>query len=576
MSKDLRFADIATVYARDVIKGKITAGQLTIKACQRHINDLKRQNTDQFPFIYNPLMHNQAGHEYRPADRVCKFIELLPHVKGKWARERKLLTLEPWQIFGISEIFGWIHRETALRRFKMAYWEIARKNAKTTIAAGIALYMLVLDDEAGAEVVSAATSADQSRISWAIAKTMVQKSTGMQKRFGVEALANAIVVESTASNFKFLSSDHKTLDGLNVSAGLMDEVHAMRSREVWDVIETATGSREQPLIIGITTAGSNRAGICYEQRDYVVKILNNVSIDESYFGLIYTIDENDDWTNPGVWEKANPNLGVSVNIDDLQRLCDKAKVMISAQNNFKTKRLNVWVNADSAWLNMIEWKKCSNINLNENDFQEFDCWVGLDLASKIDLAALVRLYRKEIDGKYNYYLFGNYYLPQETIEQSKNDQYAGWAQSGLITVTPGNVIDYEYIEDDLIEITSTGNVQEIAFDPFQATQLSTRMISEGLPMVEMRPTVLNFSEPMKELESLILQGRFHHDGNNLFTWMISNVVAHLDKKDNIYPNKERPENKIDGPVALIMALGRAIKGDIEEPSVYEKRGIITA
>lgn len=578
----LSYADRATSYAQRVVDGKILAGDFVRMACERHLRDLQRQNSEGFPYYFNPVMTNGHGHEYRPGNRVCTFIELLPHVKGKWAREGRTIQLEDWQIFFLCEAFGWINTETALRRFRTAYLEVPRKNAKTTIAAGCGLYCLMCDDEAGAEVVSAATSADQAKISWSIAKQMVVKSPGMQKRFGVAPYANAITVEHSASSFKYLSSDHKTLDGLNTSAGIMDEVHAMRTREVWDVIETATGAREQPLLLGITTAGSNRAGIAYEQRDYVIKLLKQVTRDETYFGIIYTIDEpneiqgtpGDDWTNPDTWAKANPNLGVSVFPDDLQRKCDKAKAMPAAQNNFLTKHLNVWVNADVAWMDMRRWQACGDENLTLEDFAGQECYTGLDLASKVDIAAQVKLFWRTIDDKRHYYAFGRYWLPEDTIETSKNDQYSGWEKSGRLIATPGNIIDFDWIEDEIKLDMDQFKVLECAYDPHQATQLSTRMMAEGVPMVEMRAIVPNFSEPMKELEALVLDGRFHHDGCPILTWMVSNVVAHYDRKDNIYPVKERPENKIDGVVALIMALGRAIKAEISGPSVYEKRGII--
>ncbi|MBT8046640.1 MAG: hypothetical protein KJN67_05705 [Pontiella sp.] len=541
-------------------------------ACKRHLDDLEAQNSEAFPYVFNPLMHNQAGEEYRPAERVCKFIELLPHVKGKWARERRKISLEDWQVFILASSFGWINRETALRRFRTIYIEVPRKNAKTTIAAGAGLYLEILDDEIGAEVVSAATSADQAKISWGIAKQMVDKSPGMQSRFGVQARAHSIDQVDTGSTFQYLSSDHQTLDGLNIHGGILDEVHAMKTRAVWDVIETATGAREQPLLFAITTAGTNRAGICYELRDYTTKILKGTTIDSTFFGVIYTIDKDDDWTDPATWRKANPNYGVSVFPDDLQRLADKARAMPTAQNNYKTKRLNIWVNADSAWLNMLAYDSCKDEAFPDLDGS--DCYIGLDLASRIDIAAKVRLHPLEVDGKTHYFAKGKYYLPKKTVEESRNDSYEGWAEAGLLTVTPGDTIDYDFIETDILEDMERFNLIELPFDPYQATQLSTRMIAEGVPMVSVRPNVLNFSEPMKELESLILRGRFHHDGDPILAWMMSNVVAHLDKKDNIYPNKELPQNKIDGVICLIMALGRAINAEILGPSVYEERGII--
>lgn len=581
MVENLTFEQRANRYADRVISGEIQAGEWTRRACIRHALDLSRQGDEDFPFVFNPLMRDSHGSEYRPGERVCKFIELLPHVKGKWARDRESITLEDWQVFILVSVFGWIHKDTALRRFRTSYLEVARKNAKTTLAAGVGLYLELADDEAGAEVYSCATSADQAKISWNIAKQMVEKSPGMQKRFGVTPHANAIAVQRTASTFQYLSSDHKTLDGLNTHGGIIDEVHAHRTREVYDVMETSTGSREQPLMFNITTAGTNRAGVCYELRTYTVKLLRQAANDETFFGIIYTIDhsekadEVDDWTDPACWIKANPNLGVSVSLEDLQRKCDKAKTMPGAANNFKTKHLDVWVNADVEWMNMQAWDANADPDLQLEDFIGEDCWLGLDLASKIDIAALILLFKRTIDALDHYYFFGKFYLPEETIYTTPNDQYEGWLNSGVLTGTPGNIIDYSVIEDDIREIADTYRIIDAGYDPHQATQLSTNMTSEGVHMVEMRPLVINFSEPMKEIEALTLTGRLHHTGCPAMNWMISNVVAHLDKKDNIYPNKARFEDKIDGPVGLIMALGRAIKSEIPTESVYETRGIIS-
>ena len=575
MEKILTFEQRANRYADDVISGKIVAGEYVKRACIRHALDLSRQGADDFPYVFNPLMRDSHGNEYRPGERVCTFIELLPHVKGKWAKARESITLEDWQVFNLVSAFGWIHKDTALRRFRTIYLEVARKNAKTTLAAGVGLYLEIADDEAGAEVYSCATSADQAKISWNIAKQMVEKSPGMQKRFGVTPHAQAIAVQRTSSTFQYLSSDHKTLDGLNTSGAIIDEVHAHRTREVYDVMETSTGSREQPMLFNITTAGSNRAGVCFELREYTVKLLRQAANDDTFFGIIYTIDDTDDWTDPANWIKANPNLGVSVSLEDLQRKCNKAKTMPGAANNFKTKHLDVWVNADVEWMNMQAWDACADPEMRIEDFSGDDCWLGLDLASKVDIAALIILFRRVIDSNEHYSFFGKFYLPEDTIYSTPNDQYQGWLDSGILTGTPGNIIDYRVIEDDIKEIADTYRIISAGYDPHQATQLSTNMRDEGVEMVEVRPLPINFSEPMKELEALTLDSRLHHTGCPAMTWMISNVVCHYDKKDNIYPNKARVENKIDGPVALITALSRAIKGDIPIESVYETRGIIS-
>jgi phage terminase large subunit-like protein len=337
-------------------------------------------------------------------------------------------------------------------------------------------------------------------------------------------------------------------------------LHAHKTRTVYDVVETGTGKRDNSLLWVITTAGSNRAGICYEVRTFVTKLLDGVFADNSQFGIIYGLDEGDDWTTEEALVKANPNWGISVQPEVLGPLQAKAMQLPSAVNNFKTKHLNEWVNADTAWMDMRAWDRCADSALDLDRFVGQPCWIGLDLASKTDIAALMLLFpHSELDGTFA--AFGKYYLPEDTVMAAGNSQYSGWMRTGRLTVTPGNVIDFGWIEADLIELVGRFQVQGVAFDPFQATQLSTRMLAEGLPMIEVRPTVLNFSEPMKALEALVLQGKLVHDGDPVLGWMASNVVAHLDAKDNIYPRKERPENKIDGIVALIMALSRALVGD---------------
>jgi phage terminase large subunit-like protein len=290
----------------------------------------------------------------------------------------------------------------------------------------------------------------------------------------------------------------------------------------------------------------------------VTKLLDGVFEDDSQFGIIYGLDDGDDWTSEESLIKANPNWGISVRSEILGPLQAKAMQLPSAVNNFKTKHLNEWVNADTAWMDMRSWDACANPDLDLESFVGQPCWIGLDLASKTDIAALVMVFQHpEIADAYA--VFGKYYLPEDTVNAAGNSQYSGWMHTGRLTVTPGNVIDFSWIEADLSDLVSRFAVQAVAFDPFQATQLSTRMLSEGLPMIELRPTVLNFSEPMKTLEALVLQKKLIHDGDPVLGWMASNVVANLDAKDNIYPRKERAENKIDGIVALIMAISRAIK-----------------
>ncbi|MBA0014135.1 MAG: terminase large subunit [Nitrosospira sp.] len=552
------YAAVARQYARDVVAGRISTCKWARQACQRQLDDLERFKGPDSAYRFNPKLNDKSGKAFTPADNLCAFIERLAHVKGPLAAMP--IHLEPWQVFVLTTVFGWI-KPDGKRRFRRSFVEIPRGNAKSTISSALALYMMAADGEGGAEVYSLATTRDQARIVFGDAQTMARQSAGFRNRFGVTVGAHNIHVLKTGSKFEALSAEGSTLDGLNIHFGCIDELHAHKTRTVYDVVETGTGKRDNSLLWVITTAGSNRAGICYEVRTFVTKLLDGVFEDDSQFGIIYGLDDGDDWVTEASLIKANPNWGVSVRPEVLLPLQAKAMQLPSAVNNFKTKHLNEWVNADTSWMDMRAWDRCANPSMTLAAYAGQPCWIGLDLASKTDIAALVLVFaHQEIEGAFA--VFARYYLPEDTVHANGNSQYPGWMGSGRLTVTPGNVIDFSWIEADLIEFVSLHAVQAVAFDPFQATQLSTRMMSEGLPMIEVRPTVLNFSEPMKTLEALVLQGKLIHDGDPVLGWMASNVVAHLDAKDNIYPRKERPENKIDGIVALIMALSRAfLPGD---------------
>lgn len=560
------YATVARRYAEAVVAGDIVACRWVQQACRRQLDDLARFKGKASPYRFNPALTDREGRTYAPADNLCAFIERLPHVKGPLADQP--IQLEPWQVFILSTVFGWV-KPDGKRRFRRSYIEVPRGNAKSTLSSAVGLYMLAADGEGGAEVYSLATTRDQARIVFGDAQTMARKSAGFRSRFGVAVGAHNIHVLASGSKFEPLSSEGSTLDGLNIHFGCVDELHAHKTRTVYDVVETGTGKRDNSLLWIITTAGSNRAGICYEVRTFVTKVLDGVIADDSQFGIIFGLDTEDDWATEAALIKANPNWNTSVRPDVLLPLQAKAMRLPSAVNNFKTKHLNAWVNADTAWLDMRAWDACADVGLGVEDFAGQPCWIGLDLASKVDIAALVLVFaHPTIDGAYA--VFGRYWLPEATVAATENSQYAGWARSGRVTVTPGNVIDFGWIESELLELVSRFEVQCVAFDPFQATQLSTRMLAEGLPMLEVRPTVLNFSEPMKTLEALVLQKKLAHDGDPVLAWMASNVVAHLDAKDNIYPRKERPENKIDGIVALIMALSQALTGGgATARSVYE-------
>ena len=561
------YVDTARLYARQVTAGEIAACHWVRRACQRQLDDLSRFKGRASPYRFNPKLKDKEGRGFYPADNLCAFIERLTHVKGPLAGQT--ITLEPWQTFILTTVFGWI-KPDGKRRFRRSYIEVPRGNAKSTLSSAVGLYMLAADREGGAEIYSLATTRDQARIVFGDAQAMARASAGFRQRFGVSVGAHNLHVLNTGAKFEALSAEGSTLDGLNIHFGCVDELHAHKTRTVYDVVETGIGKRDNSLLWVITTAGSNRAGICYEVRTYNTKVLDGHLADESQFGIIYGLDDGDDWTSEQALSKANPNWGVSVRPEVVAGLQYKALQMPAATNNFKTKHLNDWVNADTAWMDMRAWERCKCETLRWEDFEGEPCYIGLDLATKTDIAALVAVFPRP-EGRFA--VLGRFYLPEDSVYEGRNSQYSGWAQSQRLIATSGAVTDFDVIEADLLDLQSRFNVRQVAFDPWQATQLASHMLERGLPMVEMRATVSNFSEPMKMLEALVLKGALEHDGDPVLGWMMSNVVAHLDAKENIYPRKERAENKIDGVVALIMALGRALS-QREGSSVYEDRGVM--
>lgn len=503
------------------------------------------------------------------ANRICGWTESFPHVKGHWARSRELIRLEDWQCFVLGVPHGWLGLDR-YRRFRTVYIEVPRKNAKTTLSAPVALDKLTADGEQGAEVVIAATKKDQAKIAFSIAKSMVKKSEGFRTEFSVMSRVNEVMCLETDSVMKPIDSRGNTQDGANLHFSLNDELHAWKGRDLYAVLETAMGSRMQPMMWNITTAGADQSGICYELRQYLEKVLQGVLRDEHMFGIVYTIDEGDDIYAERTWRKANPNYGVSVLPTDMKQQAQKARNNPKFRADFRMKRLNVWINAASQYFDIDAWGECADPELKASDFQGEECIGALDLASKRDLNAGIRLFRR--DGLY--YLFCDFWLPQTAIEQGANASYRGWVEEGWLRVTPGDVVDYDEIKEHILDDWATNHViTHLGYDPHQAQHLINQLTSAGLPCLEMRPTVLNFSEPMKDLDALIAKKAIRHEGNPVMRWMMSNVVAVTDRKDNVYPRKLRDENKIDGPVAAIMALAVALQDQPEGPSVYEERGL---
>ena len=563
MTATMDYAARIDRYARAVVGGRATAGKLVRAACRRHLNDLKRaaRNDANFPYVF----------DVAEANRICGLIERFPHIKGTWAKRHETIRLEDWQCFCIGVSHGWLHRETRFRRFHVVYWEVARKNAKTTISAAVALDKIGPDGEQGAEVVAAATKKEQAKIAFSIAQAMVRKAEAFRTEFGIVLKAHEIDCMETESVFKAIDARGSTQDGWNLHFVLADEMHAWKGRELYGALDTAMGSREQAMMWIITTAGLDQAGVCYEMRSYVEKILTGVFADETVFGIIYTIDPGDDPFDEKTWVKANPNFGVSVLPGVLRAEAERARNNAKARGDFLRKRLNVWTNAAIGYFDIEAWQAAGDRKIRDSDFADAECFGALDLASKRDVNAAIRLFPLD-NGRIA--VKSKFWLPEMAIHTSGNAAYAGWVEERWLTPTPGNVVDYDAIEEEILGWSDLHQIEEWAYDPHQAMQLITHLQAADVSCVEVRPTVLNFSEPMKELDRLILSGKIVHDGNPVMTWMMSNVTAQLDRKDNVYPRKEREENKIDGPVALIAGLNRVLFADMADdgPSVYEQPG----
>ena len=562
------YAAIAKGYARDVLSGKIPAGLSIRLQCRRFVDDLKREKAKDFPFRF----------DVDKAARVCRFIERLPHSKGKWARSKETLRLEPWQIWILCCGFGWMRKRDGLRRFRVITVVVPRKNGKSALAAGIGLYMLCADGEFGAEVYSGATNEKQAWEVFGPARLMAMRTPALVSRFGIDVNAKSLVRVDDNSKFETIIGDPG--DGQSPSCSIHDEYHEHADDGQVDTMRTGMGARDQALQLLITTAGDNLAGPCYahvqEEREKLAGIGHNGGppINDETFFVEFTIDEGDDWKSESALRKANPNFGVSVSADFLLARQRDAIATPRKAGIFKTKHLNLWVSAKSAYFDIEAWRRCTKTDLPGTAKAQLElewlkgrrCIASLDLSSKVDIAALELLFPPlgaKASADDPYIRAGYYFLPEETVLQVP--AYQAWDALGLLTVTSGNIIDYDEIVEVLQMVRSTFQLEQVAYDPHQATYLATTMAKEGFPVLEYRPLVLNFSEPMKELDALMRSGRIAHSGCPVMEWQINNVVAQLDAKDNVYPRKPRAEAKIDNPVALIAALGVAMTSEETAP-----------
>jgi phage terminase large subunit-like protein len=552
-----RFVDDALAYAHALAEGATAASVHARRAAERFIRDHAEAQRKSSQWAFDPLA----------AGRAMLFATMMPNIKGPEAG--KPIVLMPWQKFAYANIFGFRERATGARRFRQGAIFVPKGNGKTTISAPLAMYITFGEGEGGAEGYAAAVTRDQARILFDTAQNMVRRSPEIQANWGVGVRVNAIFQERSASRFIPISSDAKGLDGLNVAVAVCDEIGSHRTSEVYDALTTAMGKRLQPFLLSISTATANNAGIGRQIWDYLLRVLNGDQEDDRLFGIIYSVDDADDPWDESTWIKANPGWGRSVQPDAIRAIMRQARNNPAQEAAARTRHLNIWIGADEQLFSTRSWNACGDPNLSIADFEGKPCHIAIDLASKSDLAAVVLTFPIE-DG---YAVFARFYLNEAAVLEARNPSYPGWAANNELVITPGNETDFGVIEADVVEDCRRFKVVSLAYDPWGSTQLAQRLAAEGVPAVEFRSNTQNFSEPTKELEAAMRGGRLRHDMNGPLTWCIGNVVGHYDARGNVYPRKARPENKIDGAIALIMGIARCMT-HVESKSVYATRGLL--
>jgi len=525
---------------------------------------------------YTPTKFMLATSHYdkSKADRAVTFIENLCHTKGEWAG--KLFKLLPWQETIIRDLFG-VVKEDGTRQFNTAYIEVSKKNGKSELAAAVALYLLCADGEQRAEVYGCAADRQQAGIVFSVAADMVRLSPALSKRVKILESQKRLVFKPTNSVYQVLSAEAYSKHGFSISGLVFDELHTQPNRKLFDVMTKGSGdARRQPLFFLITTAGSDTQSVCYEQHQKADAILNGAKADPTYYPVIYGAGMEEDWTSEEVWRKANPSLNVTVDIEKVRAACESAKQNPAEENSFRQLRLCQWVKQSVRWMPMEAWDKC-DATVYESSLEGRVCYAGLDLSSTNDVTALVLVF-PPLDDDEPYQVLPYFWLPEETVAQRvRKDSvpYDVWVKKGLLKTTEGNVVDYAFIEKFIDELGVRFHIREIAYDRWGATQMSQNLERLGFVVVPFGQGFASMSPPTKELMRLTLTQKIAHGGNEVLRWMADNIFVRQDPAGNIKPDKEKSSEKIDGIVALVMALDRAVRcGGAVTESVYDSRGIL--
>lgn len=519
-------------YAVDVVEGKVVCCESIKLACKRFLSDLERSDLDFREDV---------------VDNAINFIKILKHFAGK--SSGKPFILEDWQQFIIANILGFYWKDTDDRRFTSSYIEVSRKNGKTALAAALCMYFLIADGEDGAEVDLAANSKEQAKIAFNFCSNFTKQLDPSAKY--LKAYRDSILLNANDSKLKVFAADDSKLDGFNASFGLIDEYHSAKNSRVRDVIKSSMGMRQNPHLCTITTAGFDKTLPCYKLRTTAIEILNGLKEDDSLFVAIYSLDDEDDWTDEKNWVKCTPNLDVTVTKKYIKEQVQSAINNPSEEVGVKTKTLNLWCDTASVWLPESYIVRSSK-PVKLSDFEGCECYVGVDLAATSDLTAVSYMIEKEG----TYYFKTDYYLPESALkEKSDRELYKYWKQQGLLKITEGNVTDYDYITNDIVEASKLLRIRSIGYDKYNATQWAIHATELGLPLEEYSQSLGNFNKPTREMERLILSGKAVIDTNEINRWCFKNVTLKSDHNGNVKPNKGVKAKKIDGAIAMIQALG---------------------
>lgn len=545
-------------YALDIVSGKINANIWIKAACQRYLDDLERIRTDLYcPFYFRP----------EKAEKFLRIVQKFDHAVGKWVTSK--IIFEPWQCFAWMCIKGFYAHYSKEVRFRTVHLDVGRGNAKSTMASQASLYDLCCDEPAGNRIYCAATSRQQAGEVLEGSRIMAKKNKSFLKKFGVEVRANEILHEPSNSFIKSISAQANNADGKIGKTIVTDELHAMQ-RKLFETLISGQSKRKDSQIISITTAGYKNDGIGASQRAYAKKVALREVEDDTFFALVYCIEEGvDNPFDPEVWIKANPNLGVSVDPVNFKAQANKAKVNPEDKAGFMIKHLNLYLDSANQFFDVQKWKDCRNSGINLEQFRGKKCYVGIDLASKVDLVSFCIMFKEEE----KFSIFFKSYVPEERLKSPTRQNYARYVEEGDLIPTPGEAINLVKLYEDLLIVLKMFDVTGILADPWNATEMINKLEMAGYNVMEFRMNTANLSEPMKKLDAEIRETNVEHNSMTLLEWCLGNVVAKRDHNDNVFPRKEHESLKIDPIVAALMPMGAYIN-DEEKESIYEKRGLI--